>query len=143
MMPTISPAPASARGRSTLLPWFVSWVLVTMKMMRSTRKMSVSGVTLISATIAPSSAASTSVRPSDTDRLLARGPLAEGHQQIIRPFAPDARQVADAHHEGVVREDGEHADDEAAGGGDQRLRDAGRDHREAAGSRRRHAVEGA
>src|SRR5262245_8532949 len=53
-------------GRSTSLPWFEMTLVVTMKMIRRTRKMSVSGVMLISATMP--SLSSSSPPPLGRDR---------------------------------------------------------------------------
>src|SRR6266481_4155458 len=106
MRPEGSAPPAPARGRFTFVPCWVSAVLVTMKMISRTRKMSVSGVTLISATMSspPSSPAST--RLSDTtDTSFPRPPRRQFDQQLVSPLAPHGGEVADAYHERVVGED--------------------------------------
>src|SRR5574337_135160 len=125
-IPEGSAPPAPARGKFTLVPCCVRAVLVTMKMISNTRKMSVSGVTLISATMSPSFWGSASWLPglSDTGKTsFARARVRELHEQFVRPVAPERGQIADADHEGVVGEDRQHAHQQPTGGRDQRLGD--------------------
>src|SRR5262249_49348697 len=119
MIPDGSAPPAPARGRFTFVPCCVSAVPVTMKMISNTRKMSVRGVTLISATIWPSPASLSTGLGDTGDAPFAGARRGELDEQLIRPLAPESRQVADAHHEGIIREDRQHAHEQAPGGGDQ------------------------
>src|SRR5215813_10099216 len=106
-----------------------------MKMMRSTRKTSVSGVTLISATMWPRVCALNSAIGPPRRRHRLEQPRAADAQGTVDPF--------DAVLEVVVEDERHDADGEAERGGDQRLRDAARHHPEAPRPDQRHAVEGA
>src|SRR5215475_9519560 len=102
-------------GRSTSLPWFEMTLVVTMKMISRTRKMSVSGVMLISATIA----SPLSSPPSPLGRERAAMPDLRGllfvvgrrrrlhvQQRLHQPLARAREQCgdpADAHLQPVVR----------------------------------------
>src|SRR5262249_41009211 len=102
---------------------------VTMKMMSSTRKMSVSGVMLISAKIAPSPTSSSGSLPS---AILA---LRAGPQRLQELLGQDLQLDGDARQplvEVVVDDDGLDRDRDARGGGDERLGDALRHDGEAA-----------
>src|SRR5215510_11653852 len=133
--PRVSCSSAAALGRSTSAAGFTMAEVVIMKMMSSTRKTSVSGVTLISATMWPRVWA----LPN------AMGPPPGGHR-LEDAGAADAQRRIDALH-AVLQVFVEHqrhdADREPERGGDQRLRDAAGDHAEAAGAGEGHAVEGA
>src|SRR5207244_2744409 len=124
---------SGAFGRSTSAAGFTIAEVVIMKMMRSTRNTSVSGVTLISATMWPRVCALNSAMrpPRCRDRL-------------EEPRAPDAERAVDALHavlEIVVEHERDDADGEAECGRDERLGDAAGDDAEPAGADQRHAVE--
>src|SRR5262245_60459530 len=133
--PRVSWSSGAALGRSTSAAGFTMAEVVIMKMMSNTRKTSVSGVTLISATMWPRVCA----LPN------AMCPPTGGHR-FQHPCAADAQGGVDALHPvlQVVVEDERHdADGETEGGRDQGLGDAAGHHAEAAGAGERHAVEGA
>src|SRR4029077_6748228 len=135
MMPLVSVSSSAALGRSTSAAGFTIAEVVIMKMMSSTRKTSVSGVTLISATMWPRVCALNS----------AIGPPRRCHP-LEEPRAPDAQRAVDpfdAVLQVVVEDERHDPDGEAERGGDQRLRDAPRHHPEASRPDQRHAVEGA
>src|SRR5881409_3363594 len=126
---------SAALGRSTSEAGFTMAEVVIMKMMRRTRNTSVSGVTLISATMRPRVCPLNSAMapPRRRDRL-------------DQPRAADAERPVDALHavlEVVVEDERDDADGEAERGGDERLGDAARHHAEAARADDRHAMEGA
>src|SRR5262245_26849558 len=141
-------------GRSTSLPWFEITLVVTMKMIRRTRKMSVSGVMLISATM-PSEISSSPPPPLGRERaampdllallfLVGRGGGLDVEQRLDEPLAgarEQARDRAHPHLQPVERGQRDDRDEQADRGGDERLRDAGRDDGEAARALRRHVVE--
>src|SRR5437763_10486908 len=134
--PFASSSFAAAFGRSTSAAGFTIAEVVIMKMMRSTRNTSVSGVTLISATMWPRVCA----LPKNAMR-----PPRRGHR-LEHARAADAERgvdALDARLEVVVADDRDDADREAERGGDERLRDAARHHAEPAGAGDRHRVEGA
>src|SRR5579871_1340240 len=134
MTPRVCSSFDSAFGRFTSAAGFTIAEAVIMKMMSSTRKTSVSGVTLISATRWPRRWA-----------LSAMG-LPCRHERLDHAPAADPQPGVDALHarlEVVVERDRHDADREAERRGDQGLGDAPGDHAEAAGAGDRHAVEGA
>src|SRR5690348_8761533 len=107
-----------------------------MKMISSTRKMSVSGVMLISDMIGD--------RPRFF-RLPSAMRLAAEVDGVEHAVGGDGERRLDAFDAGlevVVENDRDDGDAEAEAGGDERLRDARRDHREAAAAHHRHVVEG-
>src|SRR5262249_7782940 len=134
MTPFCSCSSAFDCGRSTPSGFIIADVVI-MKMISRTRKTSVSGVTLISATMPRRR-----VPLPDAMR-----PPAGGDGLEHAPAA-DAQGRVDAVHarlEVVVADDGDDADGETERRGDERFRDARRDHREAAGAGERDGVKGA
>src|SRR5262249_49893853 len=112
--------------------------LVIMKMISSTRKMSVSGVMLISATMPSPSP------PSFSGNLPSATFPPEGTDAVDEACDADAHgraEIVEAHLKVVVGRDRDDRDAEAARGRRRRLRDARRDHREAAGAGLGHVVE--
>src|SRR6185295_10330156 len=109
----------STSGKLILAPDSTIAALVTMKMISSTRKISVSGVMLISETI------------GERARLLrlpsATGlpPEVNGVEDAIRRDRQGGLDALDARLEVVVEDDRENGDAEAERGGDQRLGNAG------------------
>src|SRR5262249_10229754 len=133
MTPFASSWLSGAFGRSTSAAGFTIAEVVIMKMMRRTRKTSVSGVTLISATMWPRVCA----LPN------AIGPPRRRHR-LEEPRAADAERAVDALHAAlavVVEDERDDPDREAERGRDERLGDAARDDAEAAGAGEGHAVE--
>src|SRR5437870_10874303 len=133
--PLVSVSSRAAFGRSTSAAGFTMAEVVIMKMMRRTRNTSVSGVTLISATMRPRVCPLNSAMapPRRRDRL-------------DQPRAADAQRPVDALDavlEVVVEDERDDADGEAEGRRDERLGEAARHHAEAARADDRHAVEGA
>src|SRR5262245_37983817 len=116
-----------AEGSSTFLPVFAITEEVTMKMISRTRKTSVSGVMLISATIAPSSSS-----PGRCTAMLALPGVAARLeiQQRLHEALARAREhggdVADARLQPVEQPERDDRDEQTHRGGDQRLRDAAR-----------------
>src|SRR5438132_1334578 len=125
---------SAALGRSTSAAGLTMAEVVIMKMMSRTRNTSVSGVTLISATMRPRVCPLNSAMapPRRRDRL-------------DQPRAPDAERPVNALHavlEVVVEDERDDADGEPEGSGDERLGDAARHHAEAARADDRHAMQG-
>src|SRR2546429_3543564 len=134
--PLASSSLAAAFGRSTSAAGFTIAEVVIMKMMRSTRNTSVSGVTLISATMWPRVCA----LPKNAIRPPRRG------DRLEHARAADAKRrvdALDARLEVVVADHRDDPDGEAERGRDERLGDAAGHHREAARAGDRHGVEGA
>src|SRR6516165_6027682 len=114
MTPFCSCSSAFDFGRSTFSGFIMAEVVI-MKMMRRTRKTSVSGVTLISAMM---------LRLRDVEVLSAMDPPA-GVQRLQHAGATDAQRGIDAldtRLEVVEADHGDDADREAERGGDERLR---------------------
>src|SRR2546425_13119211 len=122
--PFASSSLAAAFGRSTSAAGFTIAEVVIMKMMRSTRNTSVSGVTLISATMWPRVCA----LPKN-----AIGPPRRGDGLEHAGAADAERRVdaLDARLEVVVANHRHDADRETERGRDERLGDAARHHGEA------------
>src|SRR5687768_10073512 len=93
-----------------------------MKMMSSTRKMSVSGVMLISATTS-SSWPSSALR---SDMAMAGLLVFARERELLDAESQERAERVDLAQQPVVRGERENRDDEPRGGGDQRLGDAGR-----------------
>src|SRR5690606_13067002 len=132
-------AATAASGSATSLPWLEITLLVTMKMISSTRKMSVSGVMLISATMSsPVDSSALGREWMATADLLGAHGLRGGpdvEQRLHEPLGrarPGRAHVADLHLQEVVEGERHDRDAEADRGRDQRLRDARGDDREAA-----------
>src|SRR5262245_54840738 len=107
-----------------------------MKMISSTRKMSVSGVMLISA-ISPSEDSSelnllSAMYASEIRRL----------ENLAEADAEHRVEVGDPHLHVVEQDDRHDCDDQAERGGDQRFGDAGGDDGKPAGAHDRHLVKG-
>src|SRR5687768_10424874 len=101
---------------------------VIMKMIKSTRKMSVSGVMLISAmTASPPSSALNLLSAMDASDLRRLEHAAEADAEL-------RVEVAHLHQQVVVEDDGDDRDDEAERRRDERLRDARGEDRESAGA---------
>src|SRR5215813_726536 len=135
MTPFCSCSSALDFGRSTFSGLIMAEVVI-MKMMRRTRKTSVSGVTLISAMM---------LRLRDVEVLSAMHPPA-GIQRLEHAAAADAQRGVDTFDPRLEVVEADHRDDadrEAERGGDEGLRDAARHDREPAGARERDGVEGA
>src|SRR5690349_13570036 len=135
MTPWVSSCCSLVSGRFTSAAGFTIADVVIMKMMRSTRKTSVSGVMLISATMWP--------RRCALPNAIGLSPSVE--ERLDHARASDLERGVDPLHarlEEVVEHDREDADGEAERGRDERLRDAARDDAEAAGPGDRHRVEG-
>src|SRR5262249_31941820 len=133
MTPFVSCSLSAAFGRSTSAAGFTIAEVVIMKMMSSTRNTSVSGVTLISATMWPRVCALPNAIGPPCHR--------DGLEQSC---APDPEGGVDALHavlEVVVEDERDDADREPERGRDERLGDPARNDAEAAGPRDRHAVE--
>src|SRR5882724_8022996 len=124
------------------LPWLATTEVVTMKITSSTRKTSVSGVMLISATTPSSRSSSSSGRYEGMRHLLARRRAALArrrgleeqqrlHEALARPGV-GARDQADARLEIVEEQERRDRHREAHRRRDQRLGDARRHHLEAA-----------
>src|SRR5882724_4986594 len=119
-------------------------LVVTMKMIKRTRKMSVSGVMLISATMPslPSSSPLGRERAAmpNLRRLLVLEGRARGldvEQRLHEPLAGTREQAGDrdvAHLQPVVRGERDDRDEQTRGGRDQRLRNARGHDGEAAGA---------
>src|SRR5690242_6476159 len=97
--------------------------LLTMKMMSSTRKMSVSGVMLMSAMIGERPrffrlASAMDLLPAEMDRV----------EHAIRGNRQRRFDAFDAGLKVIVENDGDDGDDQTEPGGDQRLRDGGGHH---------------
>src|SRR4051794_1429922 len=112
--------------------------LVTMKMIRSTRKISVSGVMLISAMMAPSENSSAPVLMATRAALHAR----KHFDDLLALDLDQENQAVPAGLKRVIGHDRDHRDDDAGRGGDQRFGDPGRDHCKTARARARHLLEG-
>src|SRR5262249_20424121 len=97
---------------------------LTMKMMSSTRKMSVSGVMLISAKIPPAPASSSGSLPSAILGLRVVGQLAQRLEELVHQQLDVDRDAGEPLVEEVVEDDGLDGDGDAGGGGDERLGDA-------------------
>src|SRR5262249_2497431 len=131
MTPWVSSCCSLVSGRFTSAAGFTIADVVIMKMMSRTRKTSVSGVMLISATMWPRRWA----LPNPI------GPPPSVDQRRDDARAPDLERGVDPFHarlEVVVEDDREDADGEAERGRDERLRDAARDDAEPARPRDRH-----
>src|SRR5881296_1765016 len=112
MMPLVSVSSSAALGRSTSAAGFTIAEVVIMKMMRRTRKTSVSGVTLISATMWPRVCALNS----------AIGPPRRG-DRLEEARAPDAERAVDPLHpvlQVVVEDERDDPDREPERGRDER-----------------------
>ena len=127
-------------GRSTSMPCCIIGA-VTMKMISSTSITSTNGVTLISengAVLARRSGAATaSPRPRAPPARPARSSRAEVRLELAREEVDRACELAQARDEDVVEDRRGDRGEEADRRRDQRLGDAGRDHREARAARRR------
>src|SRR5262249_54870184 len=134
-IPLVSVSSSAALGRSTSAAGFTIAEVVIMKMMSSTRKTSVSGVTLISATMWPRVCALNSAIGPPRRRHRLEKPRTADAQRAVDPF--------DAVLEVVVEDERHDADGEPERGGDQSLGDAARHHPETPRPDQRHAVEGA
>src|SRR5262245_16843672 len=132
MTPFCSCSSAFDCGRSTPSGFIIADVVI-MKMISRTKKTSVSGVTLISATM-----------PRRRGPLLSAMDPPAGGDGLQHPAAADAQRGVDAVHarlEVVVEDHRDDADAEAERGGDERLRDSRRDDGEAARARERDGME--
>src|SRR5688572_890224 len=118
--PPTCPAAVCERGRFTLRPVCASVVLVTMKMISSTRKMSVSGVTLISATTSSSRPVSSLSGDMAMDQLL----VLARERELFDAEAQEGPECADLAEQPVVRAEGDDGDHEPRRRRDQGLRDA-------------------
>src|SRR5262245_58824074 len=133
MTPSVSCCSSAVSGRFTSAAGFTIAEVVIMKMMSSTRNTSVSGVMLISATMWPRRWALPNAMAPPS-----------GFERLDHACAADLERGVDALHprlEVVVEDDRQDADRQPEGGRDQRLGDAARDDREAAGAGDRHGVE--
>src|SRR2546427_1282456 len=140
----------AAMGSFTSTP-FWSIGVITMKMMRRTIMMSAMGVTLMSAMAAPFLPPPTAI---DMGRLLAGGgPAARaprGLRALLDEVVEQLRagvvhldvEALDLAREIVVCPHRRHRHEQPEGGGDERLRDPGRDGRDAARAGQGHAREG-
>src|SRR5581483_1258502 len=136
VMPRDSDWVATALGRLTLPPDSIIAELVIMKMISSTRKISVSGVMLISATMSELS----SLPPSGVIAMIFLD--AHGLDDLADL---DAKQTVDGRDAGlkiIVEDDRDDRHAEAERGRHQRFGNTGGDHRKAAGAGDRHAFEG-
>src|SRR5437773_6212160 len=138
-----------AMGSFTSTP-FWSMGVMTMKMMRRTIMMSAMGVTLMSAMAAPFLPPPTAIDMEDSScaarvvpgRRGLRALLDEVVEQLGAGVVHLDVEALDLAREVVVRPHRRHGHEQAEGGGDQRLRDTGRDGRDAARAGERHAREG-
>src|SRR5438128_6232604 len=126
-----------AMGNFTSTP-FWSMGVMTMKMMRRAIMMSAMGVTLMSAMAAPFLPPPTAI---DMGRLL-RALLDEVVEQLRAGVVHLDVEALDLAREVVVRPHRRHRHEQAEGGGDERLRDTGRDGGDAARAGEGHAREG-
>src|SRR3990172_3526586 len=128
-------------------------VVVTMKMMSSTRKMSVSGVMLMSAKMPPASASVSSPEgpfsAMGSSALPAAGASGRGGERLLQDLQvllheqPELEgELRPVRVEEVVEDDRLDGDRDAARGGHERLRDPRRHDREPAVSSARHLLEG-
>src|SRR3989440_7048022 len=135
---------AAARGRFTSIPRYITGA-VSMKISRRTRPTSTSGMSLVWARRFPMRR----VPPGGpTLNAIFRGPreLGRGAAQEVEHVEREPlhlrRPVLDAIDEVVVADDGRDGRAEPGRRGHQRLRDSGRDHREAGRTLRPDTVEG-
>src|SRR6185369_5660267 len=131
-MPFVCSSFSEASGSCTSSGFIIADVVI-MKMIRSTRKTSVSGVMLISATMWP--------RVCDLNSAIG---LPRGGDRLDQPPAPDAQRRVDLLHavlEVVVEDERHDADGDAERGRDKRLGDAAGDDAEAARAREAHGME--
>src|SRR6185369_9944216 len=131
-MPFVCSSFSEASGSCTSSGFIMAEVVI-MKMISRTRKMSFSGVMLISATMWP--------RVWDLNSAIGSP---RGRDRLDQPAAPDAQRGVDLLHpvlEVVVEDERHDADGDAERRRDQRLGDAAGDDAEAAGPREPHGVE--
>src|ERR1700686_1277609 len=127
-------------GRSTPISTVASGA-ATMKMMSSTRITSMNGVTLISCRTSRSSSpereprriAIASLRSARQRNHAAPVSTADHQEKLRRGIAQQGAVATDQAREMVVDHDRRNGGDEPERGGEQGLRDAGRDHREVGG----------
>src|SRR5262249_393880 len=125
----------STSGKLILAPDSTMAALVTMKMISRTRKISVSGVMLISATIGERA------RFLRLPSAMGLSPQMNGVEDRVGGDGQRRFDAFDARLEVVVENDCQDGDAETEGGGDQGFGDAGRHHREAAAAHDGHVVE--
>src|ERR1700683_37803 len=134
MTPLFSGEVFSANGRSTWAADSIVTEVVTMKMINSTKKISVSGVILMSAKTPPP--------PVVPLTATALSPLQRGVDQAIAVDLQKRIDVLNLDREVVEENNRDDCDCESERGGDQRGRDTGGDDRESAGAHDRHRLEG-
>src|SRR5580700_9196634 len=138
MMPlglSVLGAVASALGKSTCAADSTVTEVVTMKMISRTRKISVSGVMLMSAKTPP-------LPPFGPLAATALSPLQRCVDQTIAVDLQQRVDVLDLHREVVEEDNRDDRDCESERRGNQCFRNTGGDDRESAGAHNRHRLEG-